>query len=428
MKRLLALLTISLCFPAAATNLERDISATGQVKEQSLFIPYGFYNENTGVAAAMVLANTGYLQPQASSLVNVFAGSNSTYSVFSAVKDWRLAFTQRVFIDGQFMLSDWGELDSYQDGNVHFSGERAGSHDSDSDNFVTVSGKDNYMRAKFRYLFPIGHGRGNPIHEFRVTQGLLTPGYEAGGKAWDPLTSGRTTFDIEPFYRDQAFEDDLGAEFNNVTSGVKFSLEYDNTDWYKNPSYGSRTRLSFARDWGQQDDSNTWSAIQFEYSKFIALKNSKNSRQQVIALNFWTSDVPTWNSTHSSNGETIYHRAPLFEGSTLGGLDRQRGFATNRFHDRASINYAAEYRYVPVFNPFTTMPLLNKLHIPWWQVVGFVEVGTVADNWSVSDLHRDMKVSLGAGLRMSVAGLVIRMDAAASEEGGQVQMFFGQNF
>jgi hypothetical protein len=137
------------------------------------------------------------------------------------------------------------------------------------------------------------------------------------------------------------------------------------------------------------------------------------------------SDIPTWNSSHAGDdGERIFHRAPLFEGSTLGGLDRQRGFPADRFHDRAAINYALEYRYVPRWNPFPKIPLVNKLRIPWLQWVALLEVGRVASDWSLSGLHQSMKVSAGVGARAFVEGLVIRVDLVASEEGGEVQMFF----
>ena len=160
------------------------------------------------------------------------------------------------------------------------------------------------------------------------------------------------------------------------------------------------------------DDASTWTAVQFRHSQFFSLGETRKARQRVLALDFWTSDVPTWNAFHfNEDGEKVFHRAPLFEGSTLGGLERQRAYASHRFHDRAAINYAIEYRYIPKWNPLTSLPLISRLHIPWWQWVGYLEVGRVADTWSLSELHQDMKVSLGGGVRALVYGLVIRIDA-----------------
>ncbi len=53
---------------------------------------------------------------------------------------------------------------------------------------------------------------------------------------------------------------------------------------------------------------------------------------------------------------------------------------------------------------------------------------SVSDKWAFDDLHKHMKISAGAGVRLSVAGLVIRLDVAGSDEGGEVQMFFGHTF
>jgi hypothetical protein len=425
------LLSVMNC--TVASNMEVNVDRPNDDNKEIEFhtIPYGFYNENTGVAAAAVIVADNFFQPQAKALVNVFVGSNDATNLFSYLADYQLPVVDRLFMDALFMYADWGETETYQNGNPEFPDEEAGRNDSDEDNFIDVEGTDKHFRLKFKYVVPIGHGKGNPIHTFKVKDGLLVEGSEAGGDMWNPLSTGRTTFTVEPFYRDQDFEDTESRQvFESITSGVKFVMEYDNTDWYKNPSYGSRQKLSLTRDWGANDDSTSWTALQFEWSKFFSLPLQEGTRQRVVALNFWTSDVPTWNSsdTDSDTGEEVFHRAPVFEGSTLGGIDRQRGFAQNRFSDRSAINYSVEYRHSPKNNPFTRIPLVNKLEIPWWEWIGFVEVGRVAGNWSINDLHSSMKVSAGAGVRLNVFGLIIRMDGAVSEEGGAVQMFFNHTY
>lgn len=415
---------------AINNNIETTVPRLDEGENASRVIPYGFYNADTGLAAAAVWMGKGYVQDQVFSLANVWAGSSGAYQLFWANTDIQLPFSNRLFIDSAFMYSNWDEVDTYQDGNPDFRGESAGSNDSDEDNFVTATGDDLFGHVTLRYLFPIGDGRGDPVHDFYLDRGLPIEGSEAGGRRWNPFASGRSTFELRPFYRNQDFEEeDSGESFQNETAGVKFTLEYDNTDWYNNPSRGTVQRLTLARDWGLLDDSDTWTSIQFRHSQFFDLGETARARQRVLALDFWTSDVPTWNSSHTNrDGEEVFHRAPLFEGSTLGGLERQRGYPSNRFHDRAAINYTAEYRYMPNWNPFPEIPLINTLYIPWWQWVGFVEVGRVADKWSVSELHKKMKVSAGGSVRALVYELVIRVDVAMSEEGGEVQMFFNHPF
>ena len=422
-----ALWCVAATSPALAINLNLPEHADAPVK-QTKVIPYAFFNASTGAAAAAAVVATGLLQPQTTTVANGFVSANDSQNLFVAMMDLRVPGSERFFVDTQFMYGNWGETDSYQDGNPGFPLGGAGGNDSHGDNFIEVDGDDLHYRVKLRYLLPLGHGAGEPIHTFRTRNGLLVPGTEAGGKGFNPFRSGRTTLELEWFYRDQSFEDEFDTNFDNITSGLKFIAEYDNTDWYAHPSTGNRTRVSFARDWGLEAESNTWSAVQLQFSSFFSLPHDANVRQRVLALDFWMSDVPTWNSSSTRNGQETFHRAPLFEGSTLGGLDRQRGFFQNRFHDRSAVNYAAEFRQMPVSNPFTRIPLIKRLNIPWWEWIVFAEVGRVAEKPAFSTLHKDMKVSAGAGVRMLVEGLVIRLDVAGSEEGGEVQMFFGHTF
>jgi len=417
--------------PAYSINFNEETTRPIVEKSRNIqVIPYGFYNANTGLAVAAVVMSKGYIQEQVLTVANVWAAQNGSYQFFWANSDVQLPFSDRLFIDSMFMFGNWDEVDTYQCCNPEFPDEVAGSNDSDEDNFITATGDDIFAQLTFRYLFPIGQGRGNPIHHFRLENGLLMPGSEAGGGSWNPFVSGRTTLEFRPFYRDQDFEEeDTGESFRNKTAGVKLALEYNNTDWYNNPTHGSISRFSVARDWGLLDESPTWTAIQFQYSQFFNLGETVKARQRVLAFDIWTSHVPTWNSSHTNNfGEDVFHRPPLFEGSTLGGLERQRAYPSDRFHDRSAINYSAEYRYMPRWNPFPNIPLVNKLYIPWWQWVAYAELGRVADNWSFDDLHKKMKYSVGGSVRLMVYELVIRVDVGVSEEGGELQMFFNHPF
>jgi hypothetical protein len=428
-KLLLAAIAFAFCGGTAAMNLELP-DGKQSTEGQNLVIPYAFYNENTESAVAVAVATTGYLQPQMSAVANMFYSSNDSSNFFVLVKDAQMPFMERLFLDVKLFTATWGETDSYQDGNPKFPDERAGSNDSDEDNFISADGDDDYYRFNFRYLLPIGNGKDNAIHTFHTHAGLLMDGYEAGGRAWNPLNSGRTIIEFEPFYRKQDLEDRNNNEFKLETAGATLALVYDNTDWHKNPARGSYQRIAISRDWGATgDDDPPWTSVEFEYSKYFSLPQTANSRQRVLAFNLWTSDVPTWDSSHTdNNGDEAFHRPPLFMGSTLGGLERQRGYSTNRFHDRSAINYTLEYRHTPSWNPFPDIPLINKLPIPWWQWVGFMEVGRVAENWTFRDLHSNMKFSAGGGIRLSVMGLIVRVDLAGSEEGTEVQMFIGHTF
>lgn len=393
-------------------------------------IPYGFFNDATGFAAAATFLGKGYLQPQVVTVGNAFFGSNGSYNLFLANSDLRVPWSDRLYVDQVAMYAEWNDIESYQSGNPAFTGERAGSNSSSKNNFITAEGDDTFAFLRFKYLLPLGAGREVPPHEFRLRDGMLEPDSATGGKGWNPLETGRTLLEFRPFYRNQDFTDvDSGRASDNETAGFKFSIDYDNTDWYANPSRGSRQRLTWSVDPGWLDDEKSWNALQFRHSSFFDLGASRRALSRVLAFDVWTSHSPSWNDAKTdASGEQIFQRPPLFEGSTLGGLERQRGYAAFRYHDRSAINYTLEYRYTPQWNPLGKVPLLKRLYIPWWQWVGFAEIGRVHDSYDLADLHSSMKATVGGGIRALVYELVVRADFGFTEEGVNVQMFINQPF
>ncbi|MEH6579646.1 MAG: BamA/TamA family outer membrane protein [Amphritea sp.] len=389
-------------------------------------IPFAFYNDSTELAISAAVIAAGYYQPQLAIVGNAFTSSNGTSSGFLLAKDLQLH--NRLFLDTKLLAGDFGEIDSYQDGNPAFPNERAGSNDSHKENFINAEGTDNFYRLNFRYVLPTGDGAKGPIHKYVVDRrGLLVPGYESGGREWNPFTSGRLIAEIEFFYRKQEL-DNVSNQFDPETLGATFAFEYDNSDFYKNPSKGSRQRITISHDWGSLDDTAPWTSIDFEASKYFSFGETDDVQQRVLALNMWWIDSPTWNSSSTINGSEVFHRPPLFSGATLGGLDRLKGYSTNRFNDRSAVFYAAEYRHMPKNNPFKSIPYINKLNIPWWQWVVFAEAGRVHDEWDLSELHDDMKWDAGLGVRLDVEGVVVRLDVAQGEEDTEVQMFIGHTF
>ncbi len=57
--------------------------------------------------------------------------------------------------------------EAFISGNPDFPGERAGSYDSDQDNFIKGDGWDNFFRLRFNYLLPIGNGRDQIIATYK---------------------------------------------------------------------------------------------------------------------------------------------------------------------------------------------------------------------------------------------------------------------
>ncbi|HQX23622.1 MAG TPA: hypothetical protein PLI00_05000 [Pseudomonadota bacterium] len=396
---------------------------------QSIWAPYPFYNDNVDYAVGVVYAAAGVLQPQFGFVANAFASSNGTYAGFLLARDYQLGSDSRFFADLSLLGGEFGKIRSFQQGNPDYPDEIAGSNDSSESNYLEAEGNDLFIRVPLRYVLPIGAARDEVIHTYRTRGGLLLPETGTGGESWNPFAGGRTMLEVTPFHREQDLELEIGGERELSSTGVTARLDYDNTDWFNNPTSGSRTQFAITRDWSGDEPGNApWTQVEAQYSKYWPLGPNQRAQQRVIAFDAWISDIPTWDDYDLVDGEPLFHRPPVLLGSTLGGLFRQRGFATNRFNDRSAINYTLEYRYTTVRNLLGWIGFLDRFGIDFTQLVGFVEAGRVAPEFDLGELHEDMKFTYGAGLRASAKGLIVRADFGASDEGLQIQMFVSQPF
>lgn len=398
----------------------------GEVQDYSglrLGLPYAFYNEAFGFAGGWVEGRVGFPQPQARLLGTAIAGTEGSVLGFVMAQDLQIRQFDRLFIDPIFSLGYFDEFTSFIDGDPNFVGERAGTNDSDEDNNVTGDTFDAFARVRLKYLLPIGHGRGQIIPDYDILDGFLYSG-ATGAESLNPLESGRSFVEVRPFYRSQ----DLDSEFGKGelrTNGLDFVYFWDNRDFPYNPSAGNALTLKLSRDFGLFDSSDSWTSVQAEIDAYHDFGETSWFRSQVLALDAWTADTPSWDE----DGGIIRHRAPAYTGATLGGLWRMRGYPTQRFNDRSAIYYAAEMRLIPHWNPFDAWPALQeRLGVEWVQVVPFVEAGRVAGSYDLEELHSDMRWNGGIGLRAWVSGFVVRADAAVSSEGFGIQMMVGQPF
>jgi hypothetical protein len=425
------IILLLLCFllnPHISAAQSIFVGPDGKFEEKTLSVPYAFYNEAFGAAAAYAYGKVGYPQKQSAILGTAMVGSKGSIMGFFIGRDLRLPWSDRLFLDPIAQIGHFKDADSYYDGKPGFPDERAGSNDSDKDNYIEGDGWDNFFRLRFKYLLPIGHGKDTIINTYVIDRGLLKSG-ASGATSWNPLTSGRTYFELLPFYRWQEINGDDGDR-EVKTNGLEFSLFRDNRDFVPNPSQGSALRIDVTRDFGWVNSSDSWTVLQTEFDKYFSLGPSKTFRQRVIAFDFWTAYSPTWEVDGVVNGrEVISNRPPAYAGATLGGIWRMRAYPAQRFSDKASIYYSLEYRMIPDWNPFDKWPWLQKyIGVEWLQFVPFVEVGRVAPSWNINELHTDLKWDAGLGLRLWAKGLVARIDAAVSDEGFGVAMMVSQPF
>ena len=414
-----------LCLSAATAEAQSIyVDKEGQSGERVLSLPYGFYNETFGFAGAWVHGVVGSPQPQSSLIATAMAGSKGSAMLALIGQNIRIPGTERLFLDPIVSAGFFGDTDAYIDGNPRFPNERAGSNSSNEDDFVSGDGWDTFFRFKFKYLLPTGRGREQVIDRIELDRGLPVdpPSVEP---RWNPLAAGKTYLELRPFYRWQQIDGD-DVDDNIRTNGADFGLFWDNRDFVPNPSRGHGLRMQASRDFGAFDSDTSWTVLQGELDQYLSLGATETFRQRVVALDFWTAYSPSWETSASG---VIDHRPPAYTGATLGGLWRMRAFPAQRFSDKAAIYYAAELRMMPKWNPFNDWPEINRtLGVQWLQFVPFAEVGRVAPDYDVANLHSSMKWDLGLGLRAWAKGLVVRLDTAASDEGFGIQMMVGQPF
>jgi len=126
--------------------------------------------------------------------------SNNSWMDFLYSGDYQLPFADRLFFDTTLYRTNFTHNPQYVNGNPDYSDQAAGSNDSSINNRVFSHTQGQEYRFRFRYLLPIGHAKNSPIHTFRVRKGEVLEGYQAGGDSWNPLSSGRTIVQLEPYF------------------------------------------------------------------------------------------------------------------------------------------------------------------------------------------------------------------------------------
>ena len=401
-------------------------------ESSALILPYAFATEALETGFGAVYYRKGLFQENDGAFLTGYGTTNSSFGVFGGLR--RSQLSSRLFLDVTFGYMSNEEQRFYGDFGYDVNEIPSGSNESVIEDFLAGSGIDSYFDIDLRYVLPIGGASDSQPQEYTIRDGFLVGGSALKGR-WNPFKSGRTILHVKPFYQRRTIEvtDEnvdffppnfpvqVGEEPDSTTAGLTLGLEYDNTDFPVNPSRGSRTLLNVSRDFGALDTFNTWTSVDFSFSKYWNLGESDTFAQRSIAANFWAAYSPTWETVELTPDFIAYaHRPPSNLGASLGGVDRQRGYPRGRFNDKAAINYALELRLVPRWDPFKNWPLIRNYPWRWWQAVVFAEVGRVAPSWSLSDLHEDMKWSAGAGIRAMIGGAIVRLEFATSEDSAGV--------
>ena len=438
MRKISKLLQLSIVLLLAPWHLHAQIAALDRGvrldEARNGWLPYVFVTDSLGTAVGAATFSAGNIQPQSSIFAAGFVTSNESALLSGALSNIRLR-QSRWFVD-TFVLANHNTDQRFYTDYARGGGEiPAGSNNSDQDDFLTGTSDERTLNLTLKYRFASGGIKEDPVATYRVHEGFVESG-PAGGGPWNPKASGQTTFGSRFFFTDRDLRDftegpssgPVIAEVIAVrTSGIDFWLEYDNTNFPRNPSRGSRQLITVSRDFGWFDSSNTWTNLELDVSKYFDLGRSGWFRQRVLALNFWTSNTPTW-KVDPQDPSMVSNRPRPLQGSSLGGYDRLRAYPTGRFHDKAAVYYAAELRLIPNMQPLRNLPLLNYFEIDWWQLVPFAEVGRVGPKYESDLFFKDLKWSAGVGLRVMAFRTPVRLDIAASDEGTSVWAMISQPF
>jgi len=397
--------------------------------KETLILPYAFPSESMGTTIGVGGLAKGYIQDQLLIGGTCFGSFDDAKGIVAGIWDYQMPWTKRLFFTAYGSYAYYPRQRAYSEVPRRPSGSSpspAGTNDSDKDNYTEDDGHDNWLELKLEYVLPVGSMKNKGMAEYHLKNGILESG-ATGGDVWNPFESGISVLLIGQTSRYQSYKTDV-ATYSGDTFPFQLGYLYNNTDFPSNPTYGSSQYIAYSKDVSHAV-TGSWSFVEFETSKYFDLGPTNYARQQVLALNFWTGTSPSGNETMDSDGTTVVvNRPPFFEGARLGGFYRMRGYPNNRFNDHSVIYTAAEYRYTLKWNPIAGISWLRWLKTDWIQLAGFVEGGRVAGEYTASKLFSDWKVDGGIGIRAMMAGSIVRVDMAGSDEGATAWVMFAQPF
>ena len=394
-----------------------------------MILPYAFSSESTDFVVGVGGMRKGFLQEQMLLGGLAFTGEES-YGGFGGVWDYRVPFMRRAFVSAAGMIGYYPQHRAYTTPRDVFLPPdviRPGSNDSSDDVYLEARGDSNWLDIKIDYVWEMGAAEERGLARYDLAGGLLVS-EPSGGESWNPLDSGVTVTTLRQYNRYQSYEFEQ-TTYDGYVHAFELGVLHDNTDFPINPSRGSSQYIAMHYDPGWSDETQEWSFIEAEASKYFSFGPGKWSSQRILALNGWTGYSPSWDLEFDEDGgRRVVDGPPFMEGASLGGFYRMRGFRDSRFHDKAVIYATAEYRYTLRHNPIKNVQWLRFLNLDWFQLVGFVEGGRVAPEYKADLLFEDWKSDAGFSIRALTGGIVVRFDVGFSEEGSNMWVMVGHPF
>ncbi len=421
-KTLLPSIAASLCYTATLCAGTNTVASDTDSKDM-VCIPYVFSTDSTGFSGGVGVIKKGLFQPQTTTIATLFYGTKQDIVTngqpdtanfsggFIGLFDYKIPGTNRVLLSISGLKSYFPKARYYLYNHTN---------DSKEDQYIESSGNEDFVFATLKYVLPFGDGLDNPEGLYTLKRGFAVGRENDGGGV--PFVTGRTSLGLTGFYEHYTFDNYLlGTPHSSDglkkwdTNGIRFFIDHDNTDYDLNPSRGYQFRIQYSKDFGWGDSKQSWDFLEFKYNHYIDLPTFSFTKQNVLAMSFWTGYSFSWDKEKTFNHGITDHRPPPWEGARLGGIFRMRGYNTDRFSDKAVAYGTAEYRAILDWNPFRKNDYI-PVAVDWLQLVGFVEAGRVNDTYNF-DLLKDMKYDVGVSLRAMAAHVPVRLDVAYSNEG-----------
>ena len=391
-----------------------ELSPPAAVKTSAL--PFVFSSETLGAAIGVAAVAHHLGQPQVSLVGLGLYSSNDSWLGYLSANHLQWRQDSRWLISTELYRGYSSQGIYHLPGNPAFPDERAGGNNSSEANRIVHQSDSEMVRVRFDYILPWGDGAAGAVSSLQRQP--------KAGLGWSPLEHGVTSLTLEPFYEVQSIRNYQHPSYIARSRGIDFKLEWDNRDARNKVNRGNRSRVEINYDWGDGHRPSWWS-WRVNQSFFIPLEPSRVGSEQVLALNAYLADTPSWNRRWR-DGQ--FHRPPPFIGVRLGGFERFRGYELDRFHGRSALLYSAEYRVIPRWQPLSEWPLFRYYDIPWWQWASFVELGRVGDSFNLTELHQQMRYSIGTGVRLQIEGVVVRAEAAWGRDSSQFWVMVNQPF
>ncbi len=420
---ILFMLLASRTFPQSVVLLPEQ--EKGGLETEFNWLPYAFFSDSFGLGIGLGGGFSAWPAEETTLLGAVTVGTTGSYNAAVGLMQMRVPGFKRLYMSPFVMAGYYVDQILYVgQNNPGYEGERAGANDSSPDNFALADQWDQRVDLEFSYLLPIGDGAGdNVVNSYHVEYGMLKGG-STGGKAFNPMKSGRTSVLVTPAWREQSLQQE-DADVPVDTINVQVALQWDNRDFPANPSDGGFYKVTYQKDFGDDGPLSGWEVVGGEFEWVFDLGDNDVAKQRVLAFDFATAYVLNWEEDAEGN---ITRRPPQYEGATLGGLNKMRGFEDSRFHDRSAVYYTAEYRVIPQWQPLQKLKWLNFAQIQYWQWITFIEAGRVSDSYDAALFYEDLHLDAGVSLRGMLHTAVLRLDVAVSEEGSRVVAMYGHPF